>query len=77
MADLTTIKVSRSLRARISRDAAERGVTAAALIGELLDSYEREQRLAAVGRAYAETSAATYVEETQAWAEANTDGLTE
>lgn len=53
MPDMTTIKVPRTLRNRISRDASRRGVTASALIGELLDRHEREQRLAAVGEAYA------------------------
>jgi len=77
MADLTTIKVSRGLRERISRDASQRGVTAAALIAELLDSYEREQRLSAVGKAYAETSNAGYGEETAAWDQTAADGLTE
>lgn len=77
MADLTTIKVSRGLRERISRDASERGVTAAALIGELLDCYEREQRLSAVGKAYAETSNVGYRDETEAWDETAADGLSE
>ena len=77
MSDLTTIKVPRALRERISRDASQRGVTAAGLIGELLDTYERKQRLAAVGRAYAETPDAGYVQETEAWEAAAADGLTE
>lgn len=77
MLDLTTIKVSRSLRERISRDAAQRGVTAAALLGELLDSYEREQRFAAVGKAYAESPDVGYAEETGAWDAAIADGLAE
>jgi len=74
MTDLTTIKVPRALRERISRDAARRGITAASLIGDLLDGHEREQRLAAVGKAYATTPDASYVEETEAWDEASADG---
>ncbi|MDQ3715356.1 MAG: toxin-antitoxin system protein [Actinomycetota bacterium] len=77
MPDLTTIKVSRGLRERISRDAAQRGVTAAALIGELLDSYEREQRFAAVKKAYAGTADLDYAEETGAWDAVVADGLSE
>lgn len=77
MADLTTIKVSRGLRERISRDAAQRGVTAAALIGELLDSYEREQRFAAVKKAYAGNQDLKYAKETSAWDAAVADGLAE
>lgn len=77
MPSLTTIKVSQDLRQRISRDAAERGVTAAALISELLDTYERELRLAAVGQAYARTADTAYVEETAAWDQTSLDGLAE
>ena len=76
MTDVTTIKVPRALRERISRNAARRGVTAAVLIGDLLDRYEREQRLAAVGNAYATAPDAGYGEETAAWDETDTDGLT-
>ena len=47
----TTIKVSAELRDRITRDARERGVTAAGLIEGLLDGYERRQRMEAVGHA--------------------------
>jgi len=46
-------KVPKPLRERISRDAAQRGITAAALLTELVDAYERRGRLEAVGRAYA------------------------
>ncbi|CAN5442798.1 hypothetical protein BH24ACT9_BH24ACT9_07680 [soil metagenome] len=77
MTDLTTIKVPRGLRERIARDASRRGVTAAAFLAGLLDSYEREQRLAAVGRAYAETPNAGYIQESTVWDEAAADGLIE
>jgi hypothetical protein len=75
MPDVTTIKVPRLLRERISRDASARGVTAAALLTELVDRYEREQRLAAVGDAYAAGPDAAYADDTAAWDETNADGL--
>lgn len=50
---LTTIKVPVELRDRISRDAKERGVTAAALLNQLLDDAERARRMEAVGAAFA------------------------
>jgi hypothetical protein len=53
-APLTTIKVPVPLRERIADDAAGMGVTAAAFLARLVDRYKREQRLAAVGRAYQE-----------------------
>ncbi len=77
MTDLTTIKVPRGLRERISRAASLRGLTAAALLGELLDSYERERRFSAVRKAYAENPSAEYGEETAAWDESAADGLAE
>lgn len=77
MADVTTIKVPRALRERISQDASRRGVTAASLISELLDRYEREQRLDAVGAAYAEHPQSDYLAETAAWDEVTADGLAE
>lgn len=77
MTDVTTIKVPRALRERIARDASQRGVTAASLLGELLDRYEREQRLIAVGAAYAAGSDAEYVDEIAAWDRLSADGLPE
>ncbi|PNL17123.1 toxin-antitoxin system protein [Micrococcus sp. FDAARGOS_333] len=44
-----TIKVSSGLRDRINADARERGVTAAGLIEQLLDDYERRRRMEAFG----------------------------
>ncbi|MGI8721490.1 MAG: hypothetical protein ACR2JG_04605 [Geodermatophilaceae bacterium] len=77
MSDVTTIKVPRALRERISRAGRHRGVTAAVLIGELLDSYDRERRLAAVSQADDVSADAHYVEETAAWDKAADDGLKE
>lgn len=75
MADMTTIKVPRTLRERISRGASRRGVTSAALLGELLDRYERDQRLALVGEAYADSRDEGYLDEVGAWDETSADGL--
>ncbi len=52
-------------------------MTAAALMSELLDRYEREQRLTAVGEAYAMRPKDGYLEEIAAWDEAAADGLAE
>lgn len=48
----TTIKVPSELRDRINRDAQERGLTAAALIEDLLDAYERRHRMESFGLAF-------------------------
>jgi hypothetical protein len=50
---------------------------AAALIGELLDLYEREQRFAAVREAYTTPPDAGYVEEIAAWDAIAADGFRE
>lgn len=71
---MTTIKVPKDLRARISRDAAEQGVTAAGLISALLDEHERRARFRAVGRAYAAADPA-YEAETDQWDALAGDGL--
>lgn len=71
---MTTIKVPKALRARISRDALEQGVTAAALISALLDEHERQARFRAVSSAYAATDPA-YESETDAWDSLAGDGL--
>jgi hypothetical protein len=71
---VTTVKVPRSLRARIARDASANGQTAAGFLATVVDRWEREQRLAAVGRAYAGRDRA-YRDETQAWDVAGADGL--
>jgi predicted transcriptional regulator len=71
---LTTIKVSKDLRERISRDAAAQGTTAAGLISSLLDEHEKRARLAAVRRAYA-TADDGYLAEFEQWDELAGDGL--
>jgi hypothetical protein len=75
MTDVTTIKVSKPLRLRIAGDAASEGVSAAAFLERLVDRYEREQRLLAVGRVYRTGVDQDYVAETDAWDAAASDGL--
>ena len=73
MTSAATIKVSKPLRDRINAGASARGLTAAELIVELLDRYEREVRLRAVGRAYAKSDDA-YLDDVRAWASIGGDG---
>lgn len=63
----TTIKVPVPLRQRIAGDAADEGVTAAVFLTGLVDRYERDRRLAAVGRAYRDTPDEDYATLTQEW----------
>lgn len=75
MPDVTTIKVPRALRDRIAAGAASEGVTAAAFLTELLARHDRDDRLAAVGRAYRAERDADYERLTEEWDEADGDGL--
>jgi hypothetical protein len=75
MTDVTTIKVSKPLRQRIAGDAATEGVTTAVFLERLVDRYERERRLSAVGRVYSGGVDEDYAAETQAWDAAAGDGL--
>jgi hypothetical protein len=72
MAASTTIKVPPALRDRVNRDAGERGLTAAQLIEQLIDMYERQQRLDAFGRAFA-TADDEYRHETERWGSAESE----
>ena len=63
---MTTIKVSKRLRERVSREAEREGLTAGGLISELLDERERRARFHSVRRAYA-TVDSTYADETAQW----------
>lgn len=69
----TTIKVPVELRDRINRGAAERGTTAAGLIEDLLDRYERGQRMAAFGRAV-RSADDEYWDEFREWDTSSADG---
>jgi hypothetical protein len=71
---ITTVKVPRSLRERIARDAAASGQTAAAFLSEAVGRWEREQRLNAVWRAYARTPDIAYGSETAVWEATTGDG---
>ena len=71
---VTTIKVPHSLRARIARDAAATGQTAAGFLTTVVHRWEREQRLAGVRRAYEHREQA-YDDETRAWEVTDSDGL--
>jgi hypothetical protein len=72
---MTTIKVSKHLRERLSRNAGQAGLTAAALISELLDERERQARFEAVRRAYEASNDDVYAAETQEWDSLAGDGL--
>ncbi|OHV04560.1 hypothetical protein [Mycobacterium talmoniae] len=78
MADVTTIKVSKALRDRIAAGAAQEGLTAHAFLQTLIETHERNQRLAAVAAAYRDSSAEdldSWREETDDWAAVDVDGL--
>ena len=51
MADLTTIKVSKPLRERISAAAAQRQQSVQSFMEHVIDEHERSQRMAAVAAA--------------------------
>lgn len=73
---MTTIKVSSDLRDRINRGAGERGLSAAGLIENLLDAYERRQRMEAFGRAFRGADQ-DYWDEFRAWDVTLDDGLSD
>ena len=75
-ADLTTIKVTKRLRDRISAGAAERQETVQKFIEGVLEDYERRSRLAAVAAAMATADDETLDEwraEADLWAGADSD----
>ncbi len=71
---MTTIKVPKSLRERLSRDAARAGLTSAGFIAQMLDVYERQARFRAVRRAY-QAIDPSYAAETGEWDTLADDGL--
>jgi predicted transcriptional regulator len=74
----TTIKVSPETRDRIAAIAKERSLTANSVVEMLLATYLRDERMNAVRRAMARTSADdwhTYHEETAEWDGVAADGL--
>lgn len=74
MPDLTTLKVPKDLRERITREAAREGRTAAGLLSDLLDERDRAARFEAVRRAYASPDD-SWRAETEDWSVAAADGL--
>ena len=66
MASSTTIKVPIALRDRVNRDAAARGLTAAELLTELVEEYERRERLDSFGAAFARADE-DYTSERKVW----------
>ena len=72
--EMTTIKVPKRLRQRISAEAARDGVTAAGLLSSLLDERDRAARFEAVRAAYARGVDEDYREETRAWDTTLADG---
>jgi predicted transcriptional regulator len=74
----TTIKVSTETRDRLAELARERGMTANSVVEMLLARYLRDERMNAVRRAMAQSSAEdwrTYHEETAEWDVVAGDGL--
>jgi hypothetical protein len=74
-AEMTTIKIPKPLRERISRDAARSGMTAASYLARLVGEQERRDRFAAVRAAYAGEDDASYAAETAVWDATSADGL--
>ena len=71
MADLTTIKVSKPLRERISAAAAQEDATVQKFLEQVMDEHERHKRIAAVAVAIRGTGApalSTWRAETAEWA---------
>ena len=76
MPDVTTIKVTKPLRDRITAAAAERHQTVQSFMEHVMDEHDRHQRLAAVAAAMgrADTEAlGTWRAETQSWEALDTD----
>lgn len=71
MADLTTIKVSKPLRERISAAAAQQDATVQKFLEQVMDEHERHQRIAAVAAAIRnadESALSAWRAETAEWA---------
>ena len=77
MPDITTIKVAKSVRTRISAAARSRNESANEFIAQLLADWERRERMAAVRDAMSASSAAdvaTYQDEVTQWDQTSADG---
>lgn len=76
MSDLTTIKVSKLLRERISAGAAEEDATVQRFLEQLMDERDRHKRLAAVAaaiRGAGDEALASWRAETADWATVDAD----
>lgn len=76
MADVTTIKVSKPLRDRISAAAAQRDQTVQNFMEQVMDEHDRRERLAAVAAAISGADDGTlsaWRSETAAWAAVDAD----
>jgi len=71
---MSTIKVEPELRDRINAEAASLGTTAGGLVQQLVDAYQRHQRMVAFGRAF-KTADQSYWNELALWDAAISDGL--
>lgn len=73
---VTTVKVPRSLRRRISRDAALSGQSAAGFLGVAVAQWERAHRMESVRATYSapEASSHDYLDEVSAWDTTSDDG---
>lgn len=76
MTEMTTIKVPKALRESVMRSARAQGMTGAEFLEFLTQEHARNQRFAAVRRAYSTAAHdPDYHEITDAWNEATADGL--
>lgn len=76
MADLTTIKVSKPLRERISAAAGQEDATVQTFLEQLMDEHDRHKRMAAVAEAIRradEPALSTWRAETAEWAAVDID----
>lgn len=71
---MSSMKISHTVRERVSSLAQADGRTVSETIAHLLDGHDRRQRFAAVDAAYAEIDA-DYIAETRAWDDTLGDGL--
>lgn len=72
---VVSLSVPKDLRERIVCAAAERGLTAAGLVAELLDERDRHARLESVRTAHSQRDP-SYAAEVQTWDAVSADGLT-
>lgn len=76
MADLTTIKVSKPLRERISAAAAQEDATVQKFLEQVMDEHDRHKRMAAVAAAMRDAGPNTLSAwrlETAGWAAVDVD----